>query len=132
MNLDKPEVQLKFFLWLIALHSICVGIGLILFPPSYLEFFGFENYTYSFFQIQGGVFHIVMAMAYIMASYYLIKSPGLIIFSISAKFMATVFLIIYYLFVENSWMIILSALGDAIMASILFLLYNRFKISSSI
>ena len=132
MNLDKPETQLKVFLWLIALHSLSVGIGLILFPPSYLEFFGFENYSFSFFQVQGGVFHIVMAMAYIMASNYMYKSPGLIIFSVSAKSMATVFLIIYYLFVESSWMIIMSALGDAIMASILYLLYTRFKISISI
>lgn len=132
MNLEKPETQLRVFLWLIALHSLSVGIGLILFPPSYLEFFGFENYSYSFFQVQGGVFHIVMAMAYIMAIKYMYKSPGLIVFSVSAKSMATVFLIIYYLFFESSWMIIMSALGDAAMASILYFLYNRFKISNSI
>ena len=132
MNLEKPETQLKVFLWLIALHSLSVGVGLILFPPSYLEFFGFENYSYSFFQVQGGVFHIVMAMAYIMAIKYMYKSPGLIVFSVSAKSMATVFLIIYYLFVESSWMIILSALGDAAMASILYFQYNRFKTSNSI
>ena len=132
MNLEKTETQLRVFLWLIALHSLSVGIGLILFPPSYLEFFGFENYSYSFFQVQGGVFHIVMAMAYIMAIKYMYKSPGLIVFSVSAKSLATVFLIIYYLFVESSWMIIMSALGDAAMASILYFLFNRFKISNSV
>ena len=127
MNLDKPDTHLKIFLWLIAVHSFLVGIGLILFPPSYLEFFGFFNYQYSFFQAQGGVFHLVMSVAYIMALKYMHKSPGLIIFSISAKFMATMFLLVYYLFMENSWMIIMSAFGDAVMAVILYVLYNRYR-----
>jgi hypothetical protein len=128
MNLDKPDTQIKLFLWLIALHSFSVGIGLILFPPSYLEFFGFSNYRYSFFQAQGGIFHLVMSVAYVMAIKYMDRSPGLIIFSISAKFIATAFLLIYYLFMENSWMIIMSAFGDAAMAIILYVLYKRFRV----
>jgi len=60
MNMDKPDTHMKIFLWLIAVHSFLVGIALILFPPSYLEFFGFSNYQYSFFQAQGGVFHLVI------------------------------------------------------------------------
>ena len=127
MNWDKPDIQIKIFLWLIALHSFMVGIGLILFPPSYLEFFGFLNYQYSFFQAQGGVFHFVMSVAYIMAIKYMHISPGLIIFSISAKLMVTVFLLVYYLFMENSWMILISAFGDAAMAVVLYVLYNRYR-----
>ena len=127
MNWDKPDVQMKIFLWLIALHSFLVGIGLILFPPSFLEFFGFLNYQYSFFQAQGGVFHLVMAMAYALAIKYMHKSPGLIIFSISAKMIATIFLLIYYLFLEKAWMIIMSAFGDATMAFMLYVLYNRYR-----
>ena len=96
MNLDKPDMRLKVFLWLIALHSLFVGIGLLFIPSSYLEFFGFSNYRYSFFQAQGGIFHLVMSVAYVMAIKYIYRSPGLIVFSISAKFIATAFLIIYY------------------------------------
>jgi len=127
MNMDKPDTHMKIFLWLIAVHSFLVGIALILFPPSYLEFFGFSNYQYSFFQAQGGVFHLVMSVAYLMAIKYMYKSPGLIVFSISAKFIATLFLLIYYLFLEHSWMIIMSAFGDAAMAILLYVLYNRFR-----
>ena len=131
MNLEKPESQLKLFLWLIALHSFSVGIGLLLMPSSYLEIFGFHDYSYSFFQAQGGVFHIVMFVAYIMAIKYMPKSSSLILFAISAKSMATIFLINYYIFVESSWMIIMSAFGDAIMASILYLLYKRYRMIKS-
>jgi hypothetical protein len=131
MKLEKPEVQLKLFLWLIALHSFAVGVGLILFPPAYLEIFGFYNYSYTFFQAQGGVFHIVMCVAYLMASKYMFKSPGLIYFSIIAKSIATVFLLIYFLFVEHSWMIIMSAIGDASMAIILYYLYKKFLNSTT-
>jgi len=131
MNLGNQKRQLTIFLILVAIHSLCVGIALILFPPSYLEVFGFHNYSFSFFQVQGGVFHIVMFVAYLMAIKYMHKSAGLIYFSIFAKSIATVFLIIYYLFIENSWMIIMSAFGDAVMAAILFILYKRFHINNS-
>jgi hypothetical protein len=131
MNLEKPEVQLKVFLWLIALHSLSVGIGLILFSSSYLEIFGFNNYSYTFFQAQGGVFHIVMCVAYLMASKYMYKSPDLINFSILAKSMATVFLIVYFLIKEQSWMIIMSAFVDAAMAIILFYLYKKFRVTNT-
>ena len=126
MKLEKPETQLRIFLVLIALPSFAVGIGLILFPPSYLEFFGFHNYNYTFFQAQGGVFHIVMCTAYLLASKYMYQSPGLINFSVLAKAIATTFLIIYFLLVEKSWMILLSAIGDGVMAIILYILYKRF------
>jgi hypothetical protein len=129
MKLDTPDIQLKLFLWLIALHSFFVGVGLILFPPAYLDFFGFNNYTYCFFQAQGGVFHIVMCVAYLMASKYMYKSHDLILFSIVAKSMGTFFLILYFLFMEQVWMIIMSAIGDGVMAFMLYYLYKRFKIS---
>jgi len=127
MNIKKPDVQLKIFLRLIALHSFLVGVGLIFFPPSYIELFGFKNYSFSFFQVQGGIFHIVMFVAYLMATKYMYKSAGLICFSITAKTIATVFLLVYYLFFENSWMIIMSAVGDGLMAYILYYLYMRFE-----
>lgn len=129
MNLEKPDVQLKVFLWLIALHSLFVGIGLILFPPAYLEFFGFHDYTYCFFQAQGGVFHIVMCVAYLMAARYMYKSEELILFSIAAKSMGTAFLVIYFVFMEQVWMIIMSAIADGVMAFMLYYLFKRFQTS---
>ena len=87
---------LQWFLWLIAAHSIGFGISLIVLPISVIEYFGFHLGTEKFFAVQGGVFHIVLSMAYIMAAMDLPRSSKLIALSCSAKFMATIFLLSYY------------------------------------
>ena len=56
---------LRIFLALVALHSFCVGLGLIIMPFEYFTFFGYEGYQGLFFKVQGGVFHIVMCGAYV-------------------------------------------------------------------
>ena len=51
-------------LWLIALHSIGVGIGMILFPTDWIAYFDITPSEHRFLITQGGVFHIIMAIAY--------------------------------------------------------------------
>ncbi len=120
------DKQLKIFLKLVALHSFAVGIGLIFLPPVYLKYFGLNGYKASFFQAQGGVFHFVMCMAYLLTAKYLDKSPGMIHFVIMAKSLAVIFLLTYFVFFESSWMLIASAFGDGIMALIIYFLYKKY------
>ena len=124
-----PRSRLVIFLKLTALHSFSVGLGLIFLPAEYLEFFGFANTSACFFQLQGGVFHLVMTIAYWLAAKYLEKSPGLIQFVITAKCMAFVFLIVYFFAIESSWMVIASAAGDGLMALIIFILYRHYEMN---
>lgn len=120
---------LSALLYLIALHSLVVGIVLVVIPFSGLEFFGYHDYHGSFFRVQGGIFHIVMAMIYSLAAW----DPGryriLVILTILAKFAATLFLFSYYFFAENIWMVIVSGAGDLIMgilvAALLFKLQKE-------
>ncbi len=114
-------------LWLMALHSFGVALGLIFLPTKLLLLFGFYGYSGRFFQIQAGVFHIVMAAAYLMAAYQIERSPGLIQFSIYAKTIAFIFLLTSFIFFTQGWMILLSALVDGLMALILFLLYRNYR-----
>ncbi len=114
-------------LWLMALHSFGVALGLIFLPTKLLPLFGFYGYSGRFFQIQAGVFHIVMAAAYLMAAYQIERSPGLIQFSIYAKTIAFIFLLTSFIFFTQGWMILLSALVDGLMALILFLLYRNYR-----
>ena len=89
---------LQWFLWLIAIHSIGFGIALVVLPIPVIEFFGFQLEE-KFFAVQGGIFHIVVSLAYIMAAIDLDNSRKLIILACVAKFMATLFLLSYYFFV---------------------------------
>ncbi|HPR89710.1 MAG TPA: hypothetical protein PL181_16990 [bacterium] len=47
---------LATFLWLIAIHSFLVGLGLIFMPYSLLEQMGYASCSERFFRAQGGVF----------------------------------------------------------------------------
>jgi len=123
---------LQWFLWLIAIHSIGFGIALVILPIPVIEFFGF-HLEEKFFAVQGGIFHIVVSLAYIMAALDLDDSKKLIILSCTAKFMATLFLLSYFFFVSHIFMVIFSGIADFLMGlAILFtyLLFQRTKVTN--
>ena len=116
---------LSMILWLIALHSFIVGIGLIVMPPQLMEFLGFNSLGDRFFQSQGGVFHIVMA--YSLAALRTSRFECLILFSIIVKFSATIFLFIYYFFAAQIWMVLLSGITDCLMGIVILLEYALYR-----
>ena len=118
---------LSMILWLIALHSFIVGIGLIVMPPHLMEFLGFNSCGDRFFQCQGGLFHIVMAVAYSLAALKTSKFECLILFSIIVKFSATIFLFIYYFFAAQIWMVLLSGITDCLMGIVILLEYALYR-----
>ena len=109
----------KIFLWLVALHTFCVAVGLMFLPLGYYGFFGFRGYEGEFFKIQAGVFHIVMCGAYVPAAINPERYRILILFSIFAKFTATLFLFSYSLFLDMVWMVLVSGIMDFLMGIIL-------------
>lgn len=122
MNMREDKI-LSVFLWLVAVHSFLVGIGLIVLPSSAFEYFGFNPTFERFFSTQGGVFHIAMSVGYAMAGYDKIKYKQLIVFSIIVKFIATVFLISYFLIISSQWLILMSGISDFLMGIIILYLY---------
>ena len=118
---------LSLLLWLFTVHSAMVGIALILIPFQLLEFFGYFGYSGIFFKTQGGVFHVVMAVAYGLAAINLEKAHFVIVFIIAAKSMATLFLLTYYFWIEPIWTVFFSALGDGAMAAVLYLVYSKYR-----
>ena len=124
MNL-KVEKILSVLLWLVAIHSFLVGMGLIFLPSSVFEFLGFKSTFDRFFSTQGGVFHIAMAVGYAMAAYDLKRFKSLIVFSIIVKFIATIFLILYYIIISPQLLIVLSGISDFLMGLVIFYLYKE-------
>jgi len=122
---------LQWFLWLIAIHSIGFGIALVILPIPVIEFFGFKL-AEKFFAVQGGVFHIVVSLAYIMAALELDNSRKLIILACVAKFMATLFLLSYYFFVSHIFMVIFSGIADFFMGLAILLTYLIFQKQKSL
>ena len=122
---------LKLYLWLVALHSFCVGMGLIFIPLSYFDLFGFGNYQGDFFKIQAGVFHMVMVIAYVMAAIEPVKNRMMIVYSIFAKFTATLFLLSYTIFGSMIWMVLVSGIADCIMGLILLGFYRKLNLRNT-
>lgn len=111
----SPEDLLSLILALISLHSFLVGIALIARPPSLMRLSGFSAVNEPFFPVQGGTFHIVMAVGYAMAAASPGYFTGLVIFSILVKFLAMTFLVAYYLLAEPRLFVLGSGLADGFM-----------------
>ncbi|HGY57214.1 MAG TPA: hypothetical protein ENK44_16010 [Caldithrix abyssi] len=126
------ERRLQWLLYLMAIHSFGVGIGLILQPESLMRLLGFPEITQPFFPAQGGIFHLIMAAAYFLAGRDRNKYNILITFSIFVKTTATLFLFTFYIFIEAVPLIILSAVGDGMMALLLYLFYRSVKDKASV
>jgi hypothetical protein len=120
---SDPRRLLKVFLVLVAIHSIVVGICLIVAPISFIEMLGFPMEE-KFYAVQGGVFHLVVSVAYLMAAKDIMAGKNLVIYSFTAKFMATVFLFTYYFCANPILMVLLSGIGDLIMGVIIFVLFR--------
>ena len=119
---------LVIILWLVTLHSLFVGIAMILFPTDWISYFDITPSENRFFITQGGVFHIVMAIAYGMAAYNVKESSMLINFSVIVKFSVTLFLLSYFLFANQFYIIFLSAISDFCMGLIILLLFRKYEI----
>lgn len=109
-----------------SIHSICVGIALITFPIPLIAEFGIEICN-KFFPTQSGVLHIIMGIIYILAIKNLDKSDLLVIFSIIVKYIATVFLVSYFIFMDKALVILLSGIVDFLMGLILLMLFRAYK-----
>ena len=121
----KISGVLSILLYLIALHSFIVGAVLVVIPFETLEYFGYHNYQGTFFKVQGGVFHLVMSLVYFLAARDLNRIRILIYLTIISKFIATVSLFSYYLFIDRIWMVAASGAGDLLMGILVLLLFLR-------
>jgi hypothetical protein len=113
----SPEKRLSSFLWLVAAHSFIVGILLAIQPSALIKLMGFRDIHEPFFPCQGGVFHMIMAIAYIYGAMDIRKNKNMIIYAIIVKMAAAGFLLSYYYFMERLTIIWLSGAVDFFMGA---------------
>ena len=128
----KPLFYRRLFqwiLWLIAIHSFCFGLALIIFPCEWVEFFGFQLQE-KFFADQGGVFHLIISLVYIMAARCPENSKPFVIIACVTKMTAAVFLLSYFTFERQIAMVLLSGIMDFSMGLAILLSYRLYLIRS--
>lgn len=123
----EPRKRLRLVLIIMAIHSFFIGIGLVIQLPMIMDLFGLGHIEQPFFPAQGGIFHVLMAVAYITAALRPEGNGTLINFIIVVKITATVFLFFYFTFIQNIWMILFSGICDGILALLILISYRSFK-----
>ena len=114
--------RLSLLLRCIAMHSVLVGITLVVAPDAVLEYFGFAPGGEEFFRIQAGVFHIAVAFVYTRES---MMQPTVMPQTAFIKCVAVVFLFTYYFMVDSIPVVLLSALTDGVMGALTIVGYRQ-------
>lgn len=118
--LNHPDKLLSTVLGLVAIHSLVMGLTLIAQPAVLMEFAGFSPDCEHFFPAQGGVFHLLMFVVYLMGATHIEKYHYFIVFSIFVKAVATFFLTIFSFTVEFKWIVFSSGIADCVMGLMIF------------
>jgi hypothetical protein len=103
---------------LIALHSVGVGLFLVLVPGWGARLGGFGAVSPLFFARQAGAFHFVAATAYLVEYF---RYRGVLLLAIT-KSVAVVFLLITSAVDEVPWVVPLSGVADGVMGLVVVLL----------
>jgi CBS domain containing-hemolysin-like protein len=117
---NHPDKLLSAVLWLVAFHSLVIGLILIAQPAGLMQLAGFGADHERFFPAQGGVFHLLMFVVYSIGAIRIEKYYYFIVFSIFVKAAATFFLLTYCFAAEFKWVILLSGIADGIMGLTIF------------
>ena len=110
------EFHERLLVFLISLHSIMVGTMFLLAPQWTMRFAGWGGIEPVFFAYQAGIFHFVLAMAY-MTEY--LKYRGVIVL-VAAKIIAFVFLITATIIDPLPWAVWTSGILDGVMAAVVW------------
>ncbi|MCF7797575.1 MAG: hypothetical protein K9N11_05680 [Lentisphaeria bacterium] len=119
--------KLQFVLFIMVLHSAVTGLLLITLPGEWFAWFGLNVHPQRFFSCQGGIFHIILAVAYGMGMIHPVKYALMIHFSIFVKFCAALFLFAFFLFCDTVLFILLNALLDGFLGGLLLFTYGGFR-----
>lgn len=112
---------------LIAAHSFGVALALALFPALTLRLGGFAMPEDLFFVRQGGIFHAVLATAYL----YEHARHGTVSLLIFAKAFATVFLFTSWWLLDAAPLVILAAVGDLAMGALVWWVHRHRGVSAA-
>ena len=116
--MDKLE---RWIIVLIALHSFAFGLVLLWAPSWAFQLAGWDDVEPLFFPRQGGVFHIVVGTGYLIEHF---RYRGILLL-LTAKTVATVFLLGTAAIGDSAWVVPFSGVADALMGIVAYLVHRR-------
>ncbi|MCK5544947.1 MAG: hypothetical protein KAI35_07000 [Desulfobulbaceae bacterium] len=125
--LVDPRSRLQFFLWCAAVQSLVVGFVLLSQPYFLAKFLGVASSVGYFFWAQGGVFHIILSFLYHIAARDLDEQGSMVIFSIIVKVVATIFLLVYFFFVDSILLALFAGIGEGLLGAMILFSYLSYR-----
>jgi len=120
MVMQLSTAHERILIILIALHSVIVGIMLLVFPEWAVKFAGWSGADPIFFIRQAGAFHFVLAAGYLV-EYSRTQTITLLLI---AKTTAFVFLVGGSVLSDTPWSVWFSGFADGAMALVAFLVHR--------
>ena len=120
-SLDFPRLE-KWLVILIAIHSVAIGLVLLFLTRWGAGLGGWPEVTPLFFARQAGIFPLVVAAGYLIEYF----RYGGVTFLLVTKILAVTFLAgVMVVEPGSSWTIPISALGDGMMALVVYLVHRQ-------
>ena len=113
----------RLAVYLVALHSVGVGLGLIFLTRWGTALGGWPEVTPLFFAQQAGIFHFVVVAGYLLEYH---RSGG-VTFLLTTKSIAVVFLLTMTVLDGGPWLVPASAAADGLMGAAVWLLHRRVR-----
>lgn len=123
--MQLTEGHEKLLVYLIALHSTMVGAMFLLVPEWTMRFAGWHGIDPLFFAYQAGIFHMVLASAYLI-EWQQYRGVSILI---TAKVIAFVFLITATLIDPIPWAVWTSGILDGGMAVVVWWVHRQVSAS---
>jgi hypothetical protein len=117
----KWQAVEQWLIVLIAFHSAAIGLAALVATDWGVRFSGFEGVSPLFFPRQVGIFHVVVALAYLIEWF---RYRGVAVL-LATKTIAVVFLTSMLLVDRLPWVVPLSAVGDGLMGLAVLLVHLR-------
>ena len=121
MKMRFSEGHEKLLVSLIALHSTIVGAMFLMAPDWTMKFAGWQSISPAFFAYQAGIFHVVLAVAYLL-EYHRYRGVSIVI---TAKSIAFVFLITATIIDPIPWAVWTSGILDGLMALVMWWVHRQ-------
>jgi hypothetical protein len=129
MALVREPRVLKGVVLLVSMHSLVLGMIMLLFPRSFPHIFGFPASSGIFWQSQSGIFLMVLGIVYFMAYREAERSRTLVKLLVLSKGLAVLFLLTHWLFLAAPDSIALAAVGDGVMGACVGVLHLKTPLS---
>lgn len=119
-NLKWARIE-DWVILLIAAHSVTIGLFLLILTRWGVEFGGWLELEPTFFARQAGIFHIVVAIGYLL-EYQRYRQ---VTFLLVTKIIAVLFLVSMMMIEPVVWSLPPSALGDGLMVPLVYWIHRR-------